>query len=923
MRSTIAPELRRNVRMLGDALGVVLREQGGSELFDTVEDLRKLAISARRAGASSAQAALLDRVRRLDSELAIEAVRAFGTYFLLINLAEEFERVRRLHLREARNYPLPRPESIAEAVAGLVERGVGSAALALILAGLHIQPVLTAHPSEVRRRSVITHLMRAAGHLSELATTGLSRGTKASAEAALLGDISALWQTDEVRQSPPTPLQEVHHGLRYLTSSIYQVLPTLRRELGAALTSSYPDLAVDHPFLRFGSWMGGDRDGNPFVTHEITRATMLLQADAVLARYEADLNELVGSLSQSRRRVEVSQELLDSVQAAGERLPQVAQLGAAEFPLEPYRQKLGLMVARLEGTRQGLAGGSGAAGYDSPDQLLEDLRIIWRSLQANRGARQAAEVAELIQRVEGFGFHLAQLDVRQHSAVNEHAVAEILARRYGTAGYSGLTEAEKQGILLARLGEPDRGPDTTSPDPRSPDPESNEALAVFGVMHELQNLLGAESCHTYIISATEDVSDVLEVLFLAREAGLIGRELPGIRPGAIRIVPLFESVESLRRSGAIMDRLLGLDLHRATLRQWGDVQEIMVGYSDSNKDGGFLTANWELYRAKQALAETCARHGVGLMLFHGRGGAIGRGGGPTVRAIAAEPAGSLQGRFKSTEQGEIVHTRYGNAEIAHRHLEQVIGAVIQASAAPEPDPKAGWVSAMEAVSERAYRAYRTLVYETPRFFEFFTQATPIQEILDLNTGSRPAQRGQTVAMETLRAIPWVFSWTQSRANLPGWFGAGSALGEYIDRGPDNLETLRVMYREWTFFRSLIDNVQISLAIADISTAHLYAALMDDQGLADQILGEITSEYAQAERSVLAVTRQHHLLESIPVLRDSISLRNPYVDPLHAIQVELLRRLRAATAGGGEEVDLLKYAVHHSINAIAAGLQSTG
>lgn len=914
----IAPELRRTVRMLGDSLGQVLREQGGDELFQNVESLRRLAIADRRPGRQGRSSPLPARVARLTPTLATQTVRAFGTYFLLINLAEEAERLRRLRAREAAEHPRPRPESIAATVAALAGEGVPASTLSELLEALRVQLVLTAHPSEVRRRSVITHLLRVRARLEVLSSAGLTPVERGRALGALLGDITALWQTDEVRPLPPTPIQEVAHGLRYLSTSIMDVAPRLHREMNEALTTYYPGLTAGRVFLRFGSWMGGDRDGNPFVTHEVTRASLLLQADAALQCYAQAVEDLVGSLSQSTRRVAVSEELEASIRRDAALLPQAAAAAAAEFPLEPYRQKLELMAARLAATRSSLAGAILEARYASADELLEDVRVIERSLVEHGGRRLAeAEVADFLVRVESFQFHLAQLDVRQHSTVHAEAADDILRARYGISGYRDLQEVEKVAALVGAL---------RAPLPLSTAPGASEPVAVMATMRELQALLGEDACHTYIISGADSVSDVLEVLLMAQEGGLLGAAPGDQRSGAIRVVPLFESVESLRTSGAIIDRLLGLDLHRDTLARWGNVQEVMVGYSDSNKDAGFLTSNWELYRAKAELAQVCARHAVGLMVFHGRGGAIGRGGGPTVRAIQAEPPGVLQGRFKTTEQGEVVHTRYGHPEIAHRHLEQVIGAVLRASVEPPAPIEDDWFSALDDLSARAYRAYRGLVYDTGGFLDFFLQATPIQEILDLNAGSRPAQRGASLTVKSVRAIPWVFSWTQSRMNLPGWYGVGAALDGYLAESPEErserLARLQRMYGGWPFFACLIDNAQISLAVADMATAALYAELVADREIGSAILAAVVAEYRRAESTVLEISGQSHLLQNLPVLRDSIALRNPYVDPLHTIQVALLRQLRAAAADAAD-TEHLRYAVHHSINAIAAGLQSTG
>ena len=619
----------------------------------------------------------------------------------------------------------------------------------------------------------------------------------------------------------------------------------------------------------------------------------------------------------------MSADLLNSIEADASLLPEPGGQARREFPFEPYRQKLSLMLARLRLTHPAVNSADGApevadaAGYASADEMLHDIETIQASLVEHGGRRQAqTEVEDLLARVQAFGFHFAVLDIRQHARVHGAAVTDLLARRYAIADYLDRTEPERREILdqaMRRTAESGR----TSP---AVSHETAEVLRVFTTMRAIQRRLGVEACATYIVSGTEDVSDLLEVLFLAREAALDGTDERD--RAEIRVVPLFEAIDSLQRSPEIVADLLHTNLYRQELDRRGNLQEIMVGYSDSNKDGGYLTSNWELYKAKRALPGVCARFGVELMLFHGRGGAIGRGGGPTESAIAAEPAGALNGRFKNTEQGEVVHTRYANPGIAHRHLEQLLGAVLLASLEAEQDPPARWLDCLEDLSRRAHRVYRKLVYETDDFITYFMEATPIREIGELRSSSRPARRGGVQGIESLRAIPWVFSWNQSRANLPGWYGIGSALEAPAHDG--QLALLREMYQQWGFFRSLIDNAQISVATADIPTAGLYATLVTDVRLAAHVLGTIVLEYERAERALISITGQERILDNNPVLRESIRLRNPYVDPMHAIQVHLLRELRGRNNRADDpETERLRYAVQHTINGIAAGLQSTG
>ncbi len=907
--------------MLGNALGTVLDEQAGSELLQAVEVLRRTAINRRRRVDPPRRNGVVELVEDLDDPALTNVTRAFTTYFHLINIAEETERLRRLRQHEVHDGI--RPQSLSDTLSRIAKRGVPVERVKAVLDQLRIQPVLTAHPSEVRRRSVISHLIRIRECLTQLKRVALTPAERGFLDEALLREITVLWQTDEIRPTRPTPLGEVDHGLYYLKSTGYTILPVLHRELQDAVASAYPGLSgATGAFLHFGSWIGGDRDGNPFITHEVTEDALLLQRDLALEAYAGELRELVDALSQSARRVAVSEALLSSIEQDALRLPAEAEAARRQFPFEPYRQKLSFMQAKLANvTSDPAKEQAGPAAYAAPGELLADVRLLHDDLFANGGRRQATtQVADFMRRVEAFGFHLAALDVRQNSAVHTAAVGEIMRLAGSTPRYDELGELERRSLLndaiLGGLELADRAEYSD---------ETRELIQLLQTIRAVQARFGPEACHTYIISDSAAVSHVLEVLLLARVTGLV--QLDGRRrlTGALRVVPLFERVESLEAASRIMDELLELDLHRSLLTRWGDVQEVMVGYSDSNKDGGYLTANWLLYQAKRALAEVCAAHDVGLMLFHGRGGAIGRGGGPTIRAIMAEPPEALAGRFKTTEQGEVIHTRYANPEIAHRHLEQVIGAVLLASLEDAAEPASDWLDCMTKLAGDALRAYRALVVDMPGFIEYFLQSTPIEEISDLPTSSRPARRGGSEAdIGSLRAIPWVFSWTQSRANLPGWYGVGSALEAQLAVGPDRVRVLQKMYQRWPFFHSLIANASISRAVADMRTAALYADLVENRALREQVFEAIEAEYRRTQASLLVVSGQSALLNDVPVLRDSIGLRNPYVDPLHAIQVRSLRELRAARAGGREaDVERWRSIVAHAINGIAAGMQSTG
>jgi len=902
--------LREDVRLLGSLLGQVLQEQGGPRLLEQVERIRRQAIARRTDPSPENERRLRELVEALDLQDASRVVRAFALYFHLINLAEEHHRLRTLRERELRGQPAPRAESVAAAVSGLRSEGVGPAALARLLERLELRPVFTAHPTESRRASVLLHLRAVADLLARLDDPLATPEVRRRTVDALLAEITALWQTDEVRDRRPTPLDEVAGGLYYLERSAWQVAPVLFRDLQEAVEHYAPEArSAVRPFLRFGSWMGGDRDGNPHVTVEVTERTLELHRQRVLQLYLEEVEALGRELSVSGRRAGVSEELLESLRHDLEEFPELGTDPAFPPASEPYRRKLRAMAERLRRTLEGRPG-----GYGSPDGFVDDLQRVRRSLEAHAGARIArGRLQDLWVRAATFGFHFASLDLRQDSAVHGRTVAHLLRKAGIAEDYLGLAEPERAALLAKLL---EAGPVHAEPD----DPEAVEVVRLFRAIPGWQERFGMEACHTYIVSLTESASDVLEVLWLAAQAGLYRRRGEAA-VSRLHVVPLFERVDELRRCGQILDELLRTPAYRAHLRAWGDLQEVMLGYSDSNKDGGYLAANWALHRAQKALPEVARRHGCRLRLFHGRGGAIGRGGGPSGRAILAQPREALDGGLKLTEQGEVLAARYANPQIARRHLEQLTSAVLRAClspvAAPDPATLQRWEAIMDELAERSRQAYRSLV-DDPDFPAYFAQATPIEEIGRMNLASRPAFRTGRGRVEDLRAIPWVFSWTQTRANLPGWYGVGSALEGFARQGPHAVAELRAMYAGWPFFRSLLDNAQISLGTADLDVARLYAELVEDGSVRERLYARIREEYDRTVRAVLEVTGQRELLDNTPVLQRSVRLRNPYVDPMSYLQVRLLRE-RRSRPDDPELVDL----VQRTINGIAAGLQTTG
>ncbi len=900
--------LREDVRLLGSLLGQVLQEQGGRGLLDLVERVRRQAISRRTEPSPEKEAELRKTLESLDLQDCYHVVRAFTLYFHLINLAEEHHRLRTLRDRELRGQPAPRPESLAAAVATVRQEGGSGARVTSLLERLEVKPVFTAHPTEARRASVLVHLREVADLLAGLNNPQVTPEERRRAVQSLLARITALWQTDEVRSRRPSPLDEVRGGLYYLERSAWRVAPVLYRDLEEAVEDTVPEAQrAVRPFLRFGSWMGADRDGHPLVTTEVTQRTLELQRERVLRLYQEEVAALGRELSVSTRRAEVSEELLASAEA------DLRELGLGPDlppPPEPYRRKLHAVGERLRRTADRSPG-----GYASPQEFLRDLELVRRSLEANQAGRVArGRLQDLVVRVRTFGFHFASLDLRQESAVHGRVVAQLLRRAGLVEDYLALPEPDRA-ALLARLLEAE----PVSLDPE--DPEAAEVVRLFQTVPAWQERFGQEACQTYIVSLTEGPSDILEVLWLAAQVGLF-RYGAGEVTSRLHVVPLFERIEELRRCGEIFDSLLRTPPYRAHLAAWGDLQEVMLGYSDSNKDGGYLVANWALHRAQRVLAEVARRHGFAVRLFQGRGGAIGRGGGPTERAILAQPPEALDGRLKLTEQGEVLAARYSNPLVARRHLEQLTSALLRASLASSHHPdlaqRERWEAIVEELAERSRAVYRALVYEDPDFPTYFAQATPIAEIARLNVASRPPARGRPDRVEDLRAIPWVFSWTQTRTNLPGWYGLGSALDGFARADPGAMAELRAMYAGWPFFRSVVDNAQISLGTADLEIARLYAELVEDEAVRERVYGRIRDEFDLTVRRVLEVTGQRELLENSPVLQRSVRLRNPYVDPMNYLQVRLLRE-RRARPDDPEVAELL----HHTVNGVAAGLQTTG
>ena len=917
--------LAAEVRLLGALLGQVISEQAGPELFVLVERVRRRTIALRRDDDPHERARLDDDLRDLDLGSAEAVIGAFALYFALVNLAEAHGRVRALRRRERAARDGILDDSIAEAIGRLRRLGRTDTELLEAIGRLAISPVLTAHPTEARRRTVLVALRRCGTLLERLDDPRLTPSQDREVRRRLREEITLLWRTSDLRLVAPTPLDEVRTGMAFFDATLFTLAPRLYRVLDEALDpvpARAQGPASDsgrsgtrppwvRPFLHWGSWIGGDRDGHPGVTAEITEKTLRIQADHVLHGYEAVATRLMQTIAAATSPDRVARPLASRLARDAEDLPETDRQLRRRFPDEPYRQRFGFIAERLRRTRAALTGEPAprTGRYGGPADLDAELVEIQEALAADGLGRVAwGEVAELRWQLGTFGFHLASLEIRQHSAVHAAALAAIRTGQPPSAEVA-------PGVSLA------------------------EVQATFRGIAAAQARHGVEACHRYVVSFTASAADVGDVLELARLAmagdnGAAGGTAGaggtgGADPPVLDVVPLFESSAALESAGSILANLLDDPSYRERIRSRGDRQEVMLGYSDSNKELGFLAGAWMLQQAQASMAEAARSRGVELTIFHGRGGAIGRGGGPTNRAILGLAPGSVDGRLKLTEQGEVIAAHYSDPTIARRHLEQAVGAVLLAST-PEHEARlrrayeigAPILAELAATSRAAYRA---LVHDDPGFASFFRDITPIRELSDLRLGSRPAARGRrdtAPTIDALRAIPWTFAWSQSRINLPGWYGLGSALEAYrVAHGDAGLDGVARLARDWPFLSSLIDNAEMSLAKADMGVARLYAALATGPG-DDRRWDAIEAEYRRTVALVGRLTGHDRLLDGSPVLQRSITLRNPYVDSLSELQVRLLARLRALAPDDPERDRVLRL-VQLTVNGVAAGLQSTG
>lgn len=964
--------LRHDIRTLGDALGQAIRRHGGDTMYDTVEQMRHACKRLRddrfKLSQDSSNAHLRDEINALDQEItrlvqncsldtAIGVIRAFTVYFHLVNTAEQYHRIRRLRVHELQaTYTSPRG-SLSGLIAFLKQNALDEPAVQQLLDSLSIDLVFTAHPTEATRRSLITKSRRITELLEERDFKKMTPRQQAHWQRELESIVTLLWRTDAVRHVRPTPVDEMKMGIYYLDEVLYDALPDLYEEFEEILHTTYPSVQVPS-FLHMGSWIGGDQDGNPFVGPDTLLEALALQRTYIIEHYRATIKNLAQEYSQSLNHLQITDELRHSLQQDMQRLPEYERDYGPPMALEPYRHKFSFMWNRLEasksyspmggtqGDRKGLPYISPSSqnveetlavslpppvAYANAEELLADLRLVQRSLLHDHEDDLAyGQLTKLIRQVEVFGFHFVALDTRQHSERHSTALAEILrVTALRPEDYTKLDEDGRVGVLEYLL----RDPRLLTHTDVQLSKQTRHVLNTFHAIRQAREIYGEQAVTCYIISMATSLSDLLEVQFFCKEAGI--HNLP--------IVPLFETINDLRSCTAMLERAFTHPDYQRYLHQCHNRQQVMLGYSDSSKDGGILTSGWELYKAQERLAALGRRFAIGITMFHGRGGAIGRGGGPIYEAILGQPPQTVNGRIRITEQGEMLSFKYGLHEIAIRNMELVVAGVVQSSipeslltTAQAATPEA-WIHTLDTLSEKAHAQYRKFIYEDPHFVHFFEQATPILELGWLNIGSRPARRTTGHSIEELRAIPWVFSWMQSRYVLPSWYGVGSALESYIAENPSvHLAQLQEMYQKWPFLRAFLDNMQMTLSKADMHIAHHYAMLVDDRELRQHMATAIQQEYERTENAILRIIKSQALLDHTPVLQESIRRRNPYVDPLSYFQIMLLQRLRKLggplaltfeqeehASNDEQERARLTHAVLLTINGIAAGVRNTG
>ncbi len=904
--------LRRDVRILTTLLGDVIRDQEGENLFLKVEEIRRLAKDIRENPSAERIEAQKKFVNLLKPQDAYNIARAFTIYFQLVNIAEEQHRVRRIREYEKDTESL-QDMSLRKLFHDLKERGVTKQRILQQFSDMSIEQVLTAHPTEAKRRTVLDHLLRIAAVLSQMNSPDLTGTERERLVDGIKETLEILWQTAETRQRKVEVLDEVDQTLFYFQRTILNIVPDLHERVWREFARFFGNKDVNvPPFFRFGSWVGADRDGNPHVTCEVTRKTVTRQKKIIFKTYLTAIEGLIRKFSQSETRISVSKKLMASLEHDRKLMPELSKEMEQYEQSEIYRKKLSFIYERLENTLR-----KKKAAYKSNKDFIEDLKLVQDSLNENKSVFAArGDLDRLMDQVETFGFHMAKLDIRDHASKIRKCLTELFPDE---------NALDEEFLLKKIAARPQKNMRTDL------SPEAKDILEQLRMMRRIQEDADAQIVDDYIISMTEGPSDILALLYLAKETGLIKIQKEKVVQARVGIVPLFETIHSLERAHEVMGRLFSMPLYKSYLAARGGVQQVMLGYSDSSKDGGYLAANWKLYQAQKNLGAVAEKFGVKLEIFHGKGGTIDRGGGESHKAILAQPYAAPGGRIKVTEQGEVVAQKYSNPVIAERNLEQLVTAVLWTNLVSKDEVEKNkkiivWEKRLERLADFAFDFYRQLVFNTEGFLDFYQEATPIDVLQIARISSRPAMRASQKSFENLRAIPWVFSWVQSRYIISAWYGIGTALEKYIEENPDTgLDEIKEMYEEWPFFYSLMNNAQISLAKADLYIADQYASLVKDASLHDAIHGMITKEYHRTVDRVLKVCGQKELLDFHKVLKDSIRLRNPYVDPLNYIQVRFLAEARRDDFKSSSESN--RQAVNDilllTVNGIAFGMKSTG
>ncbi len=905
--------LKDDIRLLGRMLGDTVRNQEGHEIFDIVEAIRQTSIRFHRDNDAPARKELENILNGLTPAQTIQIVRAFSHFSHLANIAEDQHHIRRTRAHAIAG-SAPRVGSLSYALDHARDMGIGVAKLRQFFNSAYVSPVLTAHPTEVRRKSTLNRELEVANLLERRDRIVQTPEEQEALDERLRRAVLTLWQTNLLRETKLTVRDEVENGLSYYDYTFLREVPRLHAMLEdrlRALETSNDDAPLKS-FLTMGSWIGGDRDGNPFVTADVLKTTLNMHATRIFQFYLDELIELSRELPLSDNIIAVS----DDVRALADMTPD----NSPHRQKEPYRLALAGIRARMAATAVAIAGFEklknipDMSPYATAEEFKRDLDAIAESLVAHGSEILTRGRLRLLRRaVDSFGFHLAVLDLRQNSAVHERTIAELFEAVEPGTHYHTLDEDKRIALLIRELqtARPLISPHVDYSD------ETRGELDVFRVAADAHHRYGRAAIQNCIISKAEGVSDLLELAVLLKEVGLI--TAGGV--AHVNMIPLFETIEDLQSAPRVMNALFSVPLYRKLIASRGDLQEVMLGYSDSNKDGGFVTSGWELYKAEIGLVDVFRNHNVKIRLFHGRGGSVGRGGGPSYDAILAQPGGAVSGAIRITEQGEIIASKYSNAEVGRRNLEILAAATLEASLLnpDRPAPRDEFLHAMDELSLTAFKTYRSLVYETPGFVEYFWNSTVITEIATLNIGSRPASRTKTRKIEDLRAIPWVFSWAQSRVMLPGWYGFGSAARAYIDQHDDKgLALLKDMAKDWPFFRTLLSNMDMVLSKSSIAIASRYAELVQDEDLRQRIFSRIEAEWKESIAMLFAITGQTKLLASNPLLDRSIRNRFPYLDPLNHVQVEFLKKHRS-----GPQDDRVLQGIQLTINGISAGLRNSG